>query len=106
MAEQPKDRKKPRPVPAPIRRAWDPTPWEPADANAFKALMRGDCPPHLQQRAMTFLVYQLCGTHEPAFRAGGLEAERETQFALGKAFVGQQIIGLLKVKTNGEGEQG
>lgn len=107
MPEQPGKPRAPRPtkkIPAPIRRAWDPSPWAPADAGALKALMRGDAPPHLQQRAVQFIVYQLCGTYEPAFRPGGADAERETQFALGKQFVGQQIVGLLKVKPS-EGEQ-
>ena len=84
---------------------WEPCPWEPADATALQALVRGDCPPHLQQRAINFIVYKLCGTYDPAFRPGGQDAQRATDMALGKQFIGQQIVGLLKVRSKPEGEQ-
>lgn len=108
MAEQPTEGGKPRRKVhrgAPVPSAYDVTPAEPADATALQALVRGDCPPHLQQRAMNFIIYKLCGTYLPTFRRGGPEASREQDFALGKQFVGQQLVGLLKVKTSGEGEQ-
>lgn len=108
MPEQPIEGKKPgrkvlRGAKAPS--AYDATPAEAADATALQALVRGDCPPHLQQRAINFIIYKVCGTYQPTFRPGGPEASREQDFALGKQFVGQQLVGLLKVKTNGEGEQ-
>lgn len=84
---------------------WKPTPWEPADASALQALMRGDCPPNLQQRAMRFIMWELCGLRDLTYRAGGPEGDRDTSFAEGKRFVGLQIAKLLEVKVNRGGEQ-
>ncbi len=110
MAEQPGQTgarpKRVKRLQVPIPKAYEATSWDPADARALQALVKGECPAHLQQRAMNFIIYQLCGTYQPNFRPGGPEAGRETDFALGKAFVGQQIVGLLKVKINPQGEQG
>ena len=84
---------------------WKPTAWEPADAGAIQALVRGDAPPHLQMRAMQFIINQLCGTYDLPYRPGGPEGERDTDFALGKMWVGQQLVKLTKVKIVHEGEQ-
>lgn len=83
---------------------WKPAQWEPADAGALQALQRGDAPAHLQQRALRFIIESLCGTYEMNYRPGD-DGRRDTDFALGKAFVGQQIVKLLKVKVNPGGEQ-
>jgi len=111
MAEQPSLPKRDRPatkpkklVPVAVPKPWEASTFEPADATALQALVRGDCPPHLQQRAMNFIIYQLCGTYLPAFHPGE-DGQRATDMALGKQFVGQQIVGLLKVKTSGEGAE-
>lgn len=104
MPEQPKPKAVRRFVNKPPRPATEAPPVDPAVANALQALVRGDCPAHLQQKAMNFLIYDLCATYEPAFRPG-TEGQRETDFALGKQFVGLAIVGLLKVKANREGDQ-
>lgn len=105
MAEQPRRAAKPAREAAEEHAPWKPTPWEPADASAMQALVRGDCPPHLQQRAMAFIINNLCGTYDLPYRPGGADAERDTSFALGKMHVGQQMVKLLKVKVNPSGEQ-
>ena len=105
MSEQPRRAAKPAREAAEEHAPWKPTPWEPADASAIQALARGDCPPHLQQRALNFIIYKLCGTYDLAYRPGGTDAERDTSFALGKQNVGQQIVKLLKVQVNIRGEQ-
>ena len=81
-----------------------PIPWEPADAAALQALMRGDCPPHLQQRAIKFIL-NMCGLRDMSYRYGGLEGDRDTAFAEGKRFVGLQIGKLLEQKVKPGGEQ-
>ena len=68
--------------------------------------MRGECPPNLQQRAMRFIMWELCGLRDLSFRPGGEEGKRETDFAEGKRFVGLQIAKLLEVKITSGGEQG
>ena len=84
---------------------WKPAKWEPADATAIQALMRGDCPANLQQRAIKFIMWDLCGLRDLSFRPGGAEGQRETDFAEGKRFVGLQIAKLLETKVNRGGEQ-
>ncbi len=108
MAEQ----SKPRQVPlktaketAEAHAPWKPAKWQPADATALQALMRGDCPSNLQQRAIKFIMWDLCGLRDLSFRPGGAEGERETSFAEGKRFVGLQIGKLLEQKVNRGGEQ-
>lgn len=107
MAEQPKARpfrpKNPHQV-AQEHAANIPTPWDPADASAFQALARGDCPANLQQRALKF-IWRLTGIRDLSYRYGGPEAERDTAFAEGKRFVGLQIAKLLEQKLKANGEQ-
>lgn len=107
MAEQPVARRPSKTTRQAIEdhAPWKPTPYEPADASAMQALVRGDCPPHLQQRAINYIINGLCGTYDMQYRPGGTEAGRDTDFALGKAWVGQQIVRLLKVRVNTGGEQ-
>lgn len=67
--------------------------------------MRGDCPPNLQQRAIKFIMWDLCGVRDLSFRPGGAEGARESDFAEGKRFIGLQIAKLLEMKVNRGGEQ-
>lgn len=107
MSEQPRARSAAKPVRQAVGQhaPWLPATWAPADAGALQALVRGDCPPHLQQRAVAFIVNDLCGTYDQPYRPGGHESERDTTFALGKMWVGQQIVRLIKVKIDPRGEQ-
>ena len=70
-----------------------PAPWEPADASAIQALVRGEADSFQQQRAMKWIIEQASGMYEFQFYPG----DRETAFALGRGFVGQQIVKLTKV---------
>jgi len=81
-----------------------PIEWEPADATALQALVRGDCPPHLQQRAIKFII-NMCGMRDLSYRYGGLEGDRDTAFAEGKRFIGLQIGKLLERRVKPGGEQ-
>lgn len=108
MAEQPKPqaagRFKTAKQVAEDHAPWIPTPWEPADASALQALMRGDCPPNLQVRAIKFIL-QMTGLRDLSYRYGAQEGERDTAFAEGKRFIGLQIGKLLEVKVKQGGEQ-
>lgn len=77
--------------------AWLPVPYEPADIEALQALSRGECPAHLQKRALDWIIRTAAGTYEPAFRSDADGGERETAFALGRAYVGQQIVKLVNL---------
>lgn len=60
-------------------------------AAAFQALQRGDATEHQQQQALKWLIEQGAGTYQFHF----YPSDRETAFALGKAFVGQSVVKLL-----------
>jgi hypothetical protein len=71
-----------------------PPAWDSADAEAFQALQRGDCPPHLQQRALNWLITKGAGAYDLSFAPAD---DRLTSFAEGRRFVGLQVIKLLKL---------
>ena len=107
MAEQPRAPKsRPRTTKDVLEEfaPWKKPDFEPADASALQALARGDCPGHLQQRALNFIIYKLCGTYDFPYRPG-TEGARDTDMALGKMWVGQQIVNLLKIRVKPNGEQ-
>lgn len=93
MSQQPKSNK-----PAATRALGPQVPaqYEIAHASAIQAMMRGDAEPHQQQMVMKWIIEQAAGTYEFQFYPG----ERETSFALGRAFVGQQIVKLSKLNTS------
>lgn len=64
-----------------------------ADASAIQALHRGDASPDQQQRALKWLIEKASNTYEFHFYPG----DRDTAFALGRGFVGQQVVKLLKL---------
>lgn len=83
------------PIPgAPKSEPWKPVDWELSDASAIQALNRGEASPEQQQRALKFIIEMIAGTYDMAYRPA---SARDTDFALGRAFVGQQIVKLLKV---------
>jgi len=81
---------------APKVNPWQPSDWDVADAAALQALQRGDATQDQQQRALRFVIESLCGTYDMAYRPA---SPRDTDFALGKAFVGQQMVKLLHINT-------
>ena len=108
MAEQPpKQHRAPPKTARQVAEAhapWKPAQYGPEIATAFQALMRGDCPGHLQTKAVKFILFDLCGVRDLSYRPGP-EGARETDFAEGKRFVGLQIGKLLETKVNRGGEQ-
>lgn len=73
-----------------------PPQYELADVSAIQALQRGDATEHQQQRALRWIIERAAGTYEFHFYPG----ERETAFALGRAFPGQQLVKLLKLDVS------
>ena len=70
-----------------------PPKWEPADLSALQAVMRGDANEDQQRRAMTWIIYNACGTYDLEYRT---EA-RDHAFASGRRFVGLQLVKMLKL---------
>jgi hypothetical protein len=84
--------------------ALSPEPWKPAhydeaDAYAIRALLNGEASKEQQQRALAWIVNVACGTYDQPFRPGE-DGKRNTDFACGKQFVGQQIVKLTKIRIN------
>lgn len=79
---------------------WRPVHYELADADALQALMRGDADAGKQQRALKFIIENLCGTYEVSYRPGAEEGRRDTDFAEGRRFPGLQIVKLLKLNLS------
>jgi hypothetical protein len=77
---------------------WKPPSFEPADAAALQALARGSATMDQQKRALNWIVHNACATYDLAYRPGAGDGERDTSFALGRQFVGQQIVKLLNLK--------
>lgn len=76
----------PRPEP------WKPAQWENEDAFAVQAVMYGRASEDQQKRAMHFIVHTLCGTYDEAYRPGGEDGRRDTDFACGMQHVGKQLV--------------
>lgn len=80
-----------------------PVEYELADVSAFQALERGEADEFQQKRALKWLIERAAGTYEFQY----YPSDRDTSFALGRAFVGQQVVKLLRLnlsqlrKTNG-----
>jgi hypothetical protein len=58
-------------------------------AGAVQALIRGDCPPHLQKDFMDWLITDVCGTYDQTYREA---SDRDSVFAEGKRWVGNTIV--------------
>jgi len=70
-----------------------PAPFDLADAEAVHMLAAGTAEPAQQKRALKWIIESAAATYQWPFR----EVARETDIALGRQFVGQQIVGLLKL---------
>jgi len=81
------------------RPAVEPALWEVSDAAALQALVRGNATPDQQQRAINWIIYSAAATYELAFKLEDSDSGRATTFALGRQFVGSQIVKMLKINT-------
>lgn len=79
------------------RSPWLPAEWDPADISAIQALQKGEASPDQQRRALDWIIISAAGTYEASYRPGGQEGERDTCFAEGRRFVGNQIVKALKI---------
>ena len=68
-----------------------------ADVAALQAMRCGEANADQQQRAMEFILDAICDRNGMSFRPGGAEGARETDFAEGRRFVGNQIVKLTKL---------
>lgn len=80
-----------RAVPPPVEA---PAPCDEADEYALRALQTGTATSDQQRRALKWIVEQAAGSYDQPFRPGA-DGDRDTAFACGRMFVGQQIVHLL-----------
>lgn len=78
---------------------WKPPAYELVDVTALQALQRGEADAELQQRALKWIIEKACGTYDMQYRPGE-DGKRDTDFSLGRQFVGQQIVKLLRVDVS------
>lgn len=62
----------------------------------MQALLRGEANPGQQKLALEFVIVKLAGTYEAHFHPGP-DGARSTDFALGMAHVGQQLVKCTKL---------
>ena len=89
---------------------WKPVHWTDETAGALQALAKGKAAEHQQVLALDYIINVVAGNYDAHYHAGP-DGQRNTDFALGRAFVGQQIVKLLKLnlnvlRTTRRGEQG
>lgn len=68
--------------------------WEKSDVSSIQALSRGDATPEQQKKALDFIINKVCLTYDMPYRP---DSGRDTDFLLGRMFVGQQIVKFIKV---------
>lgn len=79
---------------------WVPAPYELADISAIQALHRGDATPDQQQRALKWIIESACATYDMSYFPGGEDANRDTIFAEGRRFVGNQLVKATKLNLS------
>jgi hypothetical protein len=89
---------------------WLPVVWTDEEAGALQALYAGKAQEHQQKQALDFIINKVCATYDAHYFPGP-EGQRNTDFALGRAFPGQQIVKMLKLnltklRTTMRGENG
>lgn len=90
--------------PAPYK-PWLPATYARANAAALQALLRGEATPHQQKLALDWIIEQAARTYDTTYFP---DSDRDSAFAEGKRFVGNQIIKMLKLnllKLNNKDDQ-
>jgi len=92
-------------VPAKTRRQaidehapWLPPSYEDADIVAIQALAKGTANGEQQRRALAWIIERAAGTYDMSYRPGGEDGARDTIFAEGRRFVGNQVVKMTKLK--------
>lgn len=73
--------------------AWESAPFELPDAQALKALSNGEAEPQQQQRALRWIVHNVCRLNRLSYQP---DSDRATAFAEGRRFVGLQVMRLIQ----------
>jgi len=71
-----------------------PPKYEYADAAAVQALLRGEANAIQQKRALDWIIVQAARTYDLHYHP---DSSRDTDFALGRAFVGMELVKMTKL---------
>lgn len=77
---------------------WLPPKLEDAEIAALQALAKGSANADQQKRGIAAIIEKICATYDMSFRPGGEDGSRDTTFAEGRRFPGNQIVKALKTK--------
>lgn len=72
----------------------EPAPFDETIANAIQKMIDGTASGHLQKIGMAWIINQASNAHGVHL----YDTDRDTAIALGRAFVGQQILGIAKIQ--------
>ncbi len=80
-----------------------PAPYESRHVSAVQLLTEGECPAHLQQEFIRWLIEDVSRTYDMSFRFDPYQ----TAFAEGRRFVGNQVVNMMhldakKVRSENE----
>lgn len=76
---------------------WIPPAYELADVSALQALEKGTANADQQRRALAWIVNVAAARDEMSYRPGAEDGRRDTDFAEGRRFVGNQVVKLLRL---------
>lgn len=76
--------------------AHEPADYEPHIIGAIKALASGNANESQQKNALAWIINEAAKTYDQPFRPGA-DGDRDTAFACGRMFVGQQIVKVMKL---------
>lgn len=62
----------------------------------IQSLNRGDATPEMQREALAYIINVASATYDMPYRPG-TDGQRDTDFACGKAFVGQTLVRMTKI---------
>jgi uncharacterized protein YycO len=78
------------------RNPWEQAPYTKGDIVAIQALHNGNADADQQRRALDWIIYEVCKTYDLSYRP---DSDRDTVFAEGKRYCGNQIIHAIKLKV-------
>ena len=75
-----------------------PAEYKKKDVLAIQALLNGVANEEQQAHALSYIINELCKTYDMPYRPGE-DGARESDFAMGKMHVGQQLVKMTKLKV-------
>lgn len=75
--------------------AWQPATYTARQVDALRAVYAGEADPHQQRVALSWIIEECAQTYDIAFRSDADGGERETAFALGRQYVGREMVKLI-----------